>query len=44
MFARWMGYARTGPVIEETARSLINGLIRENRLEADGERIRRKLA
>lgn len=41
-FARWLGFARTGPVIEETARSLINGLIREDRLEADGDRIRRR--
>ena len=31
----------TGPVIEDTARSLINGLIREGRLEKDGDRIRR---
>jgi hypothetical protein len=29
----------TGPVIEDTARSLINGLIREGRLEKDGDRI-----
>jgi len=36
-FARWMGYARTGPAINELARSLINGLLRERRLEsADG--------
>lgn len=35
-FCRWMGFARTGPVIEDTARSLINGLLREGRLEADG--------
>jgi len=41
LFARWLGYARTGPVIEDTARSLINGLIREGRLEKDGDRIRR---
>ena len=42
-FARWLGYARTGPAIEQTARSLINGLIREDRLEADGpENIRKK--
>ena len=41
-FARWGGIGRVGPVIDETARSLINGLIREGRLEADGpERIRR---
>jgi len=41
LFARFLGYARTGPAIEETARSLINGLLRENRLESDGSRIRR---
>ena len=34
-FCRWLGFARTGPVIEDTARSLINGLLREQRLEAD---------
>ena len=41
LFARWLGYARTGPIIEDTARSLINGLIREGRLEKDGDRIRK---
>lgn len=41
MFARWLGYRRTGPWIEEAARSLINGLIRQSRLESDGTRIRR---
>jgi hypothetical protein len=41
LFARWLGYARTGPIIEDTSRSLINGLIREGRLEKDGDRIRR---
>ncbi|MHB1308129.1 MAG: BREX-1 system adenine-specific DNA-methyltransferase PglX [Limisphaerales bacterium] len=41
-FARWMGYARTGPVIDEMGRSLINGLIREDRLEAQGNEIRRR--
>jgi type I restriction enzyme S subunit len=41
--ARWLGFGRVGPVIDETARSLINGLIREGRLEADGsELIRRR--
>jgi hypothetical protein len=40
-FARFLGYARTGYAIEETARSLINGLVRENRIETDGPRIRR---
>lgn len=40
-FARWLGFLRTGPIIDETARSLINGLIRGDRLESDGTRIRR---
>jgi hypothetical protein len=40
-FARWMGFRRTGSTIAETARSLINGLIRDERLESDGTRIRR---
>ena len=40
-FARWLGFRRTGATIDETARSLINGLLREGRLEADGELIRR---
>jgi len=43
-FCRWLGFARTGLVIEDTARSLINGLLREGRLEADGaELIRRSI-
>ena len=35
-FCRWLGFARTGPIIEDTARSLINGLLREGRLEGNG--------
>jgi hypothetical protein len=35
-FARWLGFARVGQVIDDTTRSLINGLIREERLETDG--------
>ncbi|MCB1087723.1 MAG: restriction endonuclease subunit S [Verrucomicrobiae bacterium] len=35
-FARSLGFARTGDTIDQTARSLINGLIREGRLESDG--------
>jgi len=35
-FCRWMGFRRTGPIIDETARSLIQGLLRESRLEAEG--------
>lgn len=41
-FARWLGFARTGPAITATARSLINGLLREGRLEADGRNLRRQ--
>jgi type I restriction enzyme S subunit len=40
-FARSLGFARTGEQIDHTARSLINGLLREGRLESDGECIRR---
>jgi len=40
-FARWMGFRRTGPAIEDMARSLINGLLRESRLESGGSQIRR---
>jgi predicted helicase len=40
-FARWLGFRRTGPAIDETGRSLINGLLREGLLEAQGSRIRR---
>lgn len=40
-FARWLGFTRTGPAIQETVRSLINGLIRERRLESDSTQIRR---
>lgn len=41
-FARWLGYRRTGPYIEESAKSLINVLIREGRLEGEGSEIRRR--
>ena len=40
-FARWMGFRRTGSSIDETARSLINGLLREGRIASDGGLIRR---
>jgi type I restriction enzyme S subunit len=43
-FCRWLGFARTGPVIEDTARSLINGLLREGRLEADGAELIRRVS
>jgi Type ISP C-terminal specificity domain len=42
-FARWMGFRRTGPAIEDTARSLINGLLREGRLESNGSEIRKSM-
>jgi hypothetical protein len=41
-FARWLGFRRTGPNIEDAARSAINGLIRSERLEKMGSQIRRK--
>ncbi len=40
-FSRWLGYGRVGSVIQETAKSLINGLLREGRLEAADDSIRR---
>jgi type I restriction enzyme, S subunit len=43
-FARWLGFRRTGPVIDETARSLINGLIREGRLETEGSELIRRVS
>jgi type I restriction enzyme S subunit len=42
-FARWLGFARTGSVIDEVARSLIKGLLREERIEADGPNLIRRL-
>ena len=42
-FARWLGFRRTGPNIEDAARSAINSLIRGDRLEKMGSQIRRKL-
>jgi type I restriction enzyme R subunit len=40
-FARWLGFARTGSVITETAEGTIRSLLRQERLERDGTRIRR---
>lgn len=40
-FARWLGFRRTGPTISDSVRSLVNGLIREGRLEDEGSLIRR---
>lgn len=42
-FARWLGFKRTGKAIDDSARSLINGLLREGRLESTGTQIRREL-
>ncbi|HVZ31077.1 MAG TPA: hypothetical protein VG963_01545, partial [Polyangiaceae bacterium] len=39
--ARFLGFRRTGPSIEDAVRSIINGLIREQRLETRGTEIRR---
>ena len=39
--ARWLGFKRTGKSIEDIGKSLINGLIREGRLESRGSEIRR---
>jgi len=41
-FARFLGFRRAGEKIQDTVRSLINGLLREDRLESDGQLIRRK--
>ena len=41
-FTRFMGFRRAGERIQDTVRSLINGLLREDRLESDGHLIRRK--
>lgn len=41
-FTRWLGFRRTGSLIEESARSLINGLLRDGSLEKNGpDEIRR---
>ena len=40
-FARWLGFKRTGKAIDDSARSVINGLLREGRLESTGTQIRR---
>src|SRR5262249_24891079 len=41
-FARWLGFRRTGPSIDYAARSVINGLIRDGRLESYGSQLRRR--
>lgn len=40
-FARWLGFARTGPIIAETAETTIRSLIRQRRLERDASQVRR---
>lgn len=40
-FARWMGFARTGPVIADVGASLIRKLIHAGRLQTSGSQIRR---
>jgi hypothetical protein len=42
VFTRIMGFRRAGEKIQDTVRFLINGLLREDRLESDGQMIRRK--
>ena len=42
-FARWLGFKRTGKAIDDSARSLINGLLRAGRLGSAGSQIRREL-
>lgn len=37
LFARWLGFRRTGRLIDESARSLIKGLLRDGSLEKDGQ-------
>lgn len=43
-FARWLGFTRTGHAIKGTVRSLINGLVRERRLESESDQIRQPKA
>jgi hypothetical protein len=40
-FAIWLGFRRASPFVDGAARSVINGLIRDGRLEARGSLIRR---
>ena len=40
-FTAWFGFRRQGGVIERVALSLINGLLRDKRLEKQGPLIRR---
>ena len=36
--ARYLGFARTGSIIYDAFKSIINGLIREGRLESDPDK------
>ena len=40
-FSRWLGFRRTGKVIDDTARKLISRLLRGGQLESSGNAIRR---
>jgi hypothetical protein len=39
--ARYLGFRRAGSAIVDTFKSVINGLIRQGRLERDGYRLRK---
>lgn len=41
LYAQWFGFRRTGSQIQDRVKSLINGLLRTQRLEASGTCIRR---
>lgn len=41
LYAQWFGFRRTGSQIQDRVKSLINGLLRNQRLEAAGTCIRR---
>ncbi|MFN8352471.1 MAG: type IIL restriction-modification enzyme MmeI [Flavobacteriales bacterium] len=43
LLARHLGFARTSPEMQETGRSLINGLIRTGDLEVDGRELVRRV-
>lgn len=42
LFTRHLGFRRTGPTLDETARSLINGLLREGSIEKNGPELIRR--
>ncbi|MCE5187490.1 MAG: hypothetical protein LLF76_15320 [Planctomycetaceae bacterium] len=39
--ARYLGFTRTGPAIQDLLKSVINGLIRQSRLQTNGPELRR---